>query len=75
MSDVFEVFCQGHTIGGYVTFWKSGKYYYRQSVGLGKPKRCSKKLYDEAKALYEKQCSKVSDTWKQKTMSRFERVV
>ncbi len=56
-ADCFTVFCQGETIGGDVTFWKgeNGKNYYYQSDGIGKVTRCSKKLYDEAKALYEKQ--------------------
>lgn len=55
MSEVFEVYCKGNIMSGYVTFWKSGKNYYRQSVGLTGAIRCSKKLYDEAKALYEEQ--------------------
>lgn len=56
-DDCFTVFFQGKTIGGNVTFWKGkdGKNYYYQSEGIGKATRCSKKLYDEAKALYEKQ--------------------
>lgn len=54
-DDCFTVFCQGETIGGDVTFWKSGKSYYYQSDGIGKPTKCSKKLYDEARELYMKQ--------------------
>lgn len=55
MDEVFAVWCQGETMGGYVTFWKEGKTYWRQSQGIGEPTRCSKKLYEEARALYEKQ--------------------
>lgn len=53
--ELFEVYCQGPTMGGYVTFWKTPKAYMRQCVGISNPKRCSKKIYDEAKALYEEQ--------------------
>ena len=53
--EIFEVYSQGRIMSGYVTFWKTPKAYMRQSVGLGRPKRCSKKLYYEAKALYEEQ--------------------
>ena len=55
VSGLFEVYSKGNVMSGYVTFWKSGKYYYRQSIGLTGAIRCSKKLYDEAKALYEEQ--------------------
>ena len=51
--EIFEVYCRGNTIGGYVTFWKTPKAYMLQAIG--KPRRCSKKLYEEAKALYEEQ--------------------
>lgn len=55
VSGLFEVYSKGNVMSGYVTFWKSGKHYYRQSIGLTGAIRCSKKLYDEAKALYEEQ--------------------
>lgn len=51
--EVFEVYSQGTIMSGYVTFWKTPKAYMLQAVG--KPRRCSKKLYEEAKALYEEQ--------------------
>lgn len=54
-DDCFEIYSQGKIMSGYVTFWKSGKYYYKQSIGLTKATRCSKKLYDEAKELWKKQ--------------------
>lgn len=54
MSEVFEVYCKGNIMSGYVTFWKTPKgHYMRQAIG--KPRRCSKKLYEEAKAMYEEQ--------------------
>lgn len=39
---------------GEITFWKTPKGYMRQCIGIGKPTRCSKELYDSAKELYEK---------------------
>ncbi len=56
MSDVtgfFEVY--SITLRGYISFWKRGGYYYSQIIGLTGPKRCSKKVYDEACALYQEQ--------------------
>ena len=51
--EIFEVYSKGNIMSGYVTFWKTKKTYMRQAIG--KPVRCSKKLYDEAKALYRQQ--------------------
>ena len=51
--EVFDVYSKGHIMSGYVTFWRTPKAYMYQAVG--NPKRCSKKLYEEAKALYEEQ--------------------
>lgn len=55
MSEPFIIFCQGEMLSGGVTFWQEGKKHYYQSVGIGKPTKCSKKLYEQAKAEYEKQ--------------------
>ena len=51
----FTIFCKGEHIGGNVTFWQDGESYYYQSEGIGEPKKCSKKLYDEAVEEYKKQ--------------------
>ena len=55
MNNPFTIYCQGETLSGDVTFWQEGKSYYYQSVGVGKPTKCSKKLYEQAKAEFEKQ--------------------
>jgi hypothetical protein len=52
MDKPFTVFLQGKIIGGYVTFWKTEKTYMCQCDGIGKPKKCSKALYEEAKKMY-----------------------
>lgn len=60
MGEVFEVYCKGNIMSGYVTFWKTPKgNYMRQAIG--KPRRCSKKLYEEAKAMYEEQQREAAD--------------
>ena len=51
--EIFEVYSKGNIMSGYVTFWKTPKAYMRQAIG--RPVRCSKKLYEEAKALYRQQ--------------------
>ena len=51
--EIFEVYSKGHVMSGYVTFWRTPKAYMMQAIG--NPRRCSKKLYEEAKALYEEQ--------------------
>lgn len=55
-TDTFTIWYQGEASSGEVTFWKTpkGKCMY-QCIGIGEPKRCSKKKYEEAKALYEEQ--------------------
>lgn len=45
----------GNIIRGDVTFWKTKNGYMYQAVGIGEPTRCTKKIYDEAKALFEEQ--------------------
>lgn len=51
----FAVLSIGDVMSGTVSFWKSGNRYYRQCIGLSKPKICSKKLYEKAKRIYEMQ--------------------
>lgn len=51
----FEVYSKGEQISGYVSFWFTGKKYYRQCIGLSEPKKCSKELYEKAKSIYEEQ--------------------
>ncbi len=53
ITDFFEVYSK--TLRGYISFWKRGRYYYTQIIGLTGPKRCSKKVYDEAFAVYQEQ--------------------
>lgn len=56
-NEVFTV-SVGNVIKGDVTFWKTQNGYMYQAVGIGKPTRCTKKLYEEAKALFEEQYEK-----------------
>lgn len=45
----------GNIAKGDVTFWKTKNRYMYQAVGIGAPTRCTKKMYEEAKELFEKQ--------------------
>lgn len=55
MDEQFTVYIEGFVISGDVTFWRTEKAYWYQCAGIGERTRCKKEMYDEAKALYEKQ--------------------